>query len=101
MKRLFGFAALLSLLGIAALVVAADKDKDEPQNAKEAVQAFNEFVGSWKGDGAPDKANPSSKDLWKESMSWTWRFKGDDAWLAMEVKDGKLYKGGELRYLLE
>jgi hypothetical protein len=101
MKRLFGFAALLSLLGVAALVVAADKDKDEPKNAKEALQAFNEFVGSWKGDGQPDKPNAPAKENWKESMTWTWRFKGDDAWLALEIKDGKLYKGGELRYLMD
>ena len=28
-------------------------------------------------------------------------FKGDDAWMALNVKDGKLFKSGELRYLPE
>src|SRR5262249_17977294 len=48
--------------------------------------------------GEPEKPRPASNELWSEAISWAWRFKGDDAWLTMQIKNGKLYKGGDLRY---
>jgi hypothetical protein len=95
MTRLF---ALLGVLALGLTVVAADKKEPTP---KEKLQTLNEFIGSWKGSGGPDKLNPPSKDLWKENVTWGWRFKGDDAWLTMEFKDGKYFKTGEVRYLAD
>jgi hypothetical protein len=70
---------------------------DDPR--KEALQKFNDFVGEWKGAGGPDKPRPDPRDpTWKESISWTWRFKGDDVALAFTVTGGKYVKGGEVRY---
>ena len=98
MKRLLVCGMLLALA--LPLVSAADKDdKDEPASPKAALQALNDFIGEWKGSGGPAKATAASKDIWSETLTWSWRFKGDDAWLTLDVKNGKYYKGGELRWL--
>src|SRR5437762_1917198 len=94
---------LLALLGALALGLSAlGADKKEP-TAKEALQNLNEFIGGWKGSGGPDRTSPptASKDLWKESATWGWRFKGDDAWLNVEFKDSKYFKSGEVHYLAD
>jgi ribosomal protein L24E len=86
------FAAFLLVLGSAAA------DDDEP-SAKAALQALNDFIGDWKGSGAPEKPRPLPRETWQESLNWSWRFKGDDAWLVLTVENGKYLQGGELRYL--
>ncbi len=74
---------------------------DTPADArKAALQELNDYVGAWKGSGGPDKPRPGPKDpTWSEQIVWSWRFKGDDAWLTFEIKDGKYLGGGEVRYL--
>jgi hypothetical protein len=48
------------------------------------LQALNDFIGAWNGSGGPDKPKPDSKDpIWKETIDWSWRFKGDDAWMSV------------------
>jgi hypothetical protein len=37
--------------------------------------------------------------LWSETVNWGWRFKGTDAWMALDIKGGKHHKGGEIRFL--
>src|SRR5581483_3592825 len=90
--------ALLSAAPSFHVAAAADAD-DEKNTAKEALQAFNDYIGSWKGIGEPDRPRPDPRDGWREEVSWSWRFKGEDAWLVMDVKKGKHLKGGELHYL--
>jgi hypothetical protein len=95
MKRLLSLGVLLGLFG---LVLAAERSADNP--AKEALQALQEFIGQWKGSGGPDKPKPGPRDpIWSETLSWSWRFKGDDAWLTLDVKNGKFLKSGEMRFL--
>jgi len=98
MRRFVALGFLMGLIGLVVPALAADKaDKSE---AKDALKELQEFIGGWKGNGGPDKPRPSPRDpVWSENVSWSWRFKGDDAWLSMAIKDGKLYKSGELRYL--
>ncbi|HEY7313445.1 MAG TPA: YHS domain-containing protein [Gemmataceae bacterium] len=98
MKR---FVALGFLLGVIGLVVPAlAANSDEKTAAKDALKELQEFIGGWKGNGGPDKPRPGPRDtVWSETVSWSWRFKGDDAWMSMNVKDGKLFKSGELRFL--
>jgi hypothetical protein len=96
-RRLFGLALLL---GVVALPVLA-AEKDERATKLEALKAFNDYVGDWNGTGGPPRAKPGSKDFWTETVNWGWKFKGDDAWLQMKIKDGKYFKGGELRYLTD
>lgn len=97
MKRLLGLGTLLALI-VAMTSVAAEKSGVAA--AKEGLQPLNDFVGEWNGTGGalPFKAtNPA----WKQSINWGWKFKGDDAWMALDIKDGKYHKSGELRYLPE
>jgi hypothetical protein len=92
------FIALGFLMILLAPALAADAD--DKSEAKEALKELQEFIGSWRGTGGPDKPRPSPRDpVWNENISWAWRFKGDDGWLNMNVKDGKLFKSAELRYL--
>jgi hypothetical protein len=100
MRRLIALAFLFGLLGL--VVPAAAEEKSDKAAAKEALKELQEFIGGWKGNGGPDKVRPGPRDtVWSENVSWTWRFKGKDTWLAMSVKDGKLFKSGELRYLTD
>jgi hypothetical protein len=102
MKRLLvlgltcGFA-VCALQTLLAAPAPTDKEK-----TKEALAALQEFIGDWKGNGGPDKVKPAANDpIWTENLKWTWRFKGDDVAIAFEVKDGKVFKSGEVRYLLD
>jgi hypothetical protein len=98
MKRL---TALAFLLGLIALVVPAlAAESADKAASKEALKELQDFIGGWKGNGGPDKPRPGPRDpVWSETVSWSWRFKGDDAWLTLRVKDGKILKSGEMRYL--
>lgn len=95
------FVALTFLMSWIALIgpARADADADDSQT-KEALKELQEFIGSWKGAGGPDKVRPSPRDpIWSENLQWVWRFKGDDAWMSMAVKKGKIFTSAELRYL--
>jgi hypothetical protein len=71
-------------------------DRADPASSKEALKALNDFIGTWNGLG--DRQSPR-KDRWAETVNWAWRFKGDDAWLTVDIQNGKHLKDGELRYL--
>src|SRR5262245_50691444 len=87
------------LLSSLIVLVCVAADKEDRAAAKAALQELNEFIGDWKGSGAPEKPRPEQREIWSETVNWSWRFKGDDAWLTLAVKNGKHLKGGELRYL--
>jgi YHS domain-containing protein len=97
MKRLLALGLMLGTF--VAVLRAPGADTKDKAEAKEALKALQEFIGGWKGSGNPEKPRPTSGELWSEAVNWSWRFKGDDAWLTMEVKGGKYFKGGEVRYL--
>ena len=100
MKPLLALGLLIGMPGLLGHLLAADDDEDDKSTPKSALQAFNGVIGSWKGSGGPVKAQLNPRDkTWTEELSWSWRFKGDDAWMEMAVKDGRHFKGGELRYL--
>lgn len=100
MKRLLSLGVLLSLLAV--LLLPLQGLSADSKAVKEALQALGEFIGDWKGNGGPDKPKPGPKDpLWSEQISWSWRFKGDDAWLTINVKNARHFVSGEMRYLPE
>src|SRR6516164_505228 len=99
MKRLLVCASLFAL--VFALPRLAADDAEEPASAKEALQALNDFIGQWKGTGDVERAKTGSKTFWTETVDWAWRFKKDDAWLVLTIKNGKLFKSGEVRYLTD
>jgi hypothetical protein len=76
------------------ILPAADKG-DDP---KEALQALQEYIGGWKGNGTAEK---NKGDLWKETASWSWRFKGKDVYLSVDMGTSKLFKSGQMRFLPE
>jgi hypothetical protein len=93
MKRLIALACFLTLVLVLRSVPAQDS---EAKTAKQALQELNDYIGGWKGSGASDR---DSQAIWKEHADWSWRFKGDDAWLVLKLDPGRHYKGGEMRYL--
>jgi hypothetical protein len=77
----------------------ADSDKDD---AKSALRPFADLIGSWRGTGIPEGTREDKQHgFWSEKLEWTWKFKGNDAWLALALKDGKYFSSGELHYLPE
>jgi YHS domain-containing protein len=98
MKRHF----TLGLLGVLAVLFVPVPGFSADETAKEALQALQEFIGDWKGSGGPDKIKPGPRDpIWTETISWSWRFKGDDVGLSMNIKNGKHFKSAEIRYLTD
>jgi len=74
---------------------------DAPADSRAALQQLNDFIGDWKGTGAPDRPRPDPKESWSESIAWSWRFKAGESWLQFDVKAGKYLSRGEVRYLPE
>jgi hypothetical protein len=81
-----------------ALTAAAPAPKRSP---KEALQAFNDLIGSWRATGTPQQGPREErlKNFWTETISWEWQFKGKDVFLKAAIDKGKHFSGGELRYL--
>src|SRR6188768_3996321 len=94
--------AALFALGLAA-VGSQLPDSPRPATPREALQPFNLLVGSWKGTGYPEGVSKEERasGMWVETETWTWKFKGDDAWLEVAFEKGKHFTSGELRYLAE
>jgi len=94
MKRLLA-GALLVACTFLPVSPAADSEREQ---AKEALKALQDFIGGWKGNGGPLRPKPGDP-IWSETLDWSWRFKGNDVWLALKIEKGKHFKSGELRYL--
>jgi hypothetical protein len=93
--------ALLS--GCLALLLLAGADTPAKRSPREAFREFNELIGSWRATGLPEVGTAAQKrqGFWTETVAWSWKFKGDDAWLALEFTKGKHWKKGELHALPE
>src|SRR5947209_8586644 len=89
--------ALVTSLLLLAIPAAAAPPAKRP---KEALQAFNDLIGSWRCTGQPEGSRAEKqRGFWTETLSWEWQFKGDDAWLVAAFDKGKHFTRGELRYL--
>ncbi len=87
-------AVLLFALVIVLTVQAAPESKSK-LTAKEALFPFNELVGGWKGVATPTDRTK----FWNETMRWSWKFKGDDAWIIVDFVGGKMFRNGTVRWL--
>ncbi len=96
MSRILGLTVLAFLLGGTAQ--PADSPKKTP---RQALQAFNDLIGSWRASGTPQKGTRAeqNRNSWAEKLVWEWQFKNDDAWLIVTFDKGKYFQTGELRYL--
>lgn len=73
-----------------------------PVTARDALQPFNILIGTWKGSGVPEGTRDERiEGAWTESIAWGWKFKDQDAWLAVTFDKGKHFTRGELRYTPE
>jgi YHS domain-containing protein len=104
MRRLLLYCPVL--LAVLASAVGAGSPDPAPtayppkHTPKEALQAFNDLIGSWHGDGEPNGTREEKqKGFWRETIAWQWQFKGDDAWLQAAIDKGKYFTSAELRYL--
>src|SRR5262245_13513360 len=87
----------LTVLFLLVAAHAQDQGKSDP---REALQPFNDLIGPWRGTGEPEgSAQEKQKGFWRETVNWSWKFKGDDAWLTVAFGKGKYFRNGELRYL--
>ena len=87
--------AMVLLGGILAGTSLADAPKVSP---RDALKPLHLLVGSWKGTGMPEGTpDERQKGHWTETVAWEWQFKGNDAWLKLDVAKGKHFTGGELR----
>jgi YHS domain-containing protein len=92
-----GLAGLLLLVAVPAGPAADPPVKRTP---REALQAFNDLIGSWRATGQPEGTlQEKQRGFWTEEQKWEWQFKGDDAWLKVAIDKGKYFTGGELHYL--
>jgi YHS domain-containing protein len=85
----------------ATLGHSAQPKPEDAAKAKKALQEVQDFIGIWNLEGL-QKTGPKTES-WKEKVSWSWKFKGDDAWIVVEFAEGKgkYYSRGELRYLVD
>jgi hypothetical protein len=81
---------------LAATGHAIAADASPKKTSMDALQAFNNLIGSWRCTGTPEGKR---KEFWTETMAWQWQFKGDEAWLTVAFEKGKYFTGGELRYV--
>jgi hypothetical protein len=90
-------------LGLVVLTCSVLEGADgAPRRAKDALQDFNDLIGSWRGTATPaGNRTEQQKGFWIETLSWEWQFKGQDAWLKVAFDKSKNFTGGELRYLPE
>jgi hypothetical protein len=85
----------LAVIGVGLATLSAPAG-GQSSSVKEALQALNDYIGGWNGSGTSER---NRTEIWKETGSWSWRFKGKDAWLTLELKNDKRFKGGELHFV--
>jgi hypothetical protein len=70
------------------------------RTSKEALQPFNDLIGSWRGTATPSGTKEEQqRNFWVESIAWGWQFKDKDAWLTVTFEKSKHFTKGSLRYL--
>src|SRR5262245_60614464 len=91
-------AFLFAFLFLTSCASAADK----PADPREALRAFQDLIGSWRGTGEPEGTREEKqKGFWIETIRWEWQFKGNDAWLVARFEKGKYFTQAELHPLPE
>jgi len=96
MRRISLILSTCAILGLSWLAPSAEPAaKIKP---KDALQPFNDLIGSWRCNGAPEGTRAEKqKGAWSESVDWVWRFDKDDAWLKVTFDKGKYWTAGQLR----
>ena len=85
MRRLLAHGLVLVLCVLGVRAPAAD---DRQEEAREALKALQDFIGGWKGSGAPEKPRPTSDEIWSERLTG-------------HFSASPLYAGGRLYFFSE
>jgi hypothetical protein len=94
----------LILAGLLLLAAAQGAEPADPvkRSSKEALQAFNDLIGSWRASGTPEGTKAvKDRGFWSETNRWEWQFKKDEVWLQVAFDKGKHWRDGQLRYLAD
>jgi hypothetical protein len=90
----------LSALVAAFSLTAYPAGKPARLSPKEGLKPLHDLIGTWKAAGTPEGTpQEKQKGFWTETVTWSWKFKGDDAWFTVAFGKGKYFRNGELRYL--
>src|SRR5258708_22764057 len=102
MKRTLPILGVL-LASVCGLAFLHGDESTPKRTPKEALQAFNDLIGSWRGTGTPQQGTKEERDknFWQETISWEWQFKDKDSWHKVKFDKSKYFDGGELRYLTD
>lgn len=92
--------ALAAVLLLGTTQVFLTADPPAKGRAREALRAFNDLIGTWRGTGSPEGTREQKqRDFWTETQTWEWQFQGDNAWLKVAFDKGKYFVRAELRAL--
>lgn len=92
---------ILGIIWFALLCSPWLRADDTPDDARTALQPFNEWIGAWKATGTPESGSTAERQrgFWKETWQFGWQFKGKQCWIQISIKDGKHYQSGSIHYL--
>jgi Archaeal TRASH domain len=95
MSRVLGIVSFVLFIAVPALPA----DPPAARSPREALQAFGDLIGTWRGSGSTSAPAGARPELWTEKIGWEWQFKGRDAWLKVAFEKSKHFTDGELRYV--
>jgi hypothetical protein len=71
---------------------------DDPPTPRQALQAFNDLIGTWRGTGTPYGSREEQQNgFWTETMTCEWQFQGKDAWIKIDFDKGRHFASATLR----
>jgi YHS domain-containing protein len=90
----------LVLISLVATTSGLPDVQPARRTPREALRPLNDLIGSWRGTGTPEGTREQKqRGFWTETITWSWQFKGEDAWMQVVFTKGKYFSSGELRYL--
>lgn len=100
MRKRFGCIVLVISFGMLGSLAWPQDGAKVKRSSKEALQALQDLIGSWKGTGVPSGTrDEQQKGFWTETVAWEWQFKDKDTWLKVVFDKGKHFASGEMRYV--
>ena len=94
------FVPPLAILGLVAVGLALGLAADPAQSPRKGLEPLGVLVGTWRGTGTPAGTKIQQRDgFWLETLTVSWKFKKDDAWLALDFDKSKHFKSAQIRFV--